>query len=78
MTVNVATQEPQALKPSLAARAGAVHPKRRRSARSPSSARARLAAAFMKAGISIGERQAFEQTKAWCRANGGAWAHSLA
>lgn len=77
MTVNVATQEPQAPKPSLSARARAAHPKRRRSARSPRSARARLSAAFMKAGVAIGAKQAFEQTKGWCRANGGAWAQSL-
>jgi len=75
MTVNVATQQPQALKPSLPARTGAVHPKRRRS---PRSARARLAAAFMKAEVAVGAKQAYEQTKGWCRANGGAWTQSLA
>jgi hypothetical protein len=77
MTVNVATQEPQAPRPSLSSRAGVLHPKRRRSARTPRSARARLAAAFMKAGVAVGAKQAFEQTKGWCRASGGAWAQSL-
>jgi len=74
MTVNVATQEQQTARTSLRTRVPSAPPKRRSSSRG---VRARVVAAFRKAGVSIGERQAFERSKEWCRANGGAWAQSL-
>jgi hypothetical protein len=74
MTVNVATQEPQTARTSLRTRIPSAPTKRRRS---PRGIRARLAAAFHEAGCAIGEKQAFQRTKDWCRASGGAWAQSL-
>ncbi len=75
MTINVATQESQTARISLGTRTPSALPKRHRS---PRSVRARLAAAFRKAGCAVGEKQAFERTKDWFRANGGVWARSLA
>jgi hypothetical protein len=77
MTVNVDTQVPQTARTSLRTRTPSGSPKRPRGARRPRSLRDRLAVAFRKAGVAVGEMQAFERTKDWCRANGGAWAQSL-
>lgn len=77
MTVNVATQVPQSARTSLRTRTPSVSPKRPRGARRPRNVRERVAAAFRKAGAAVGEKQAFERTKAWCRANGGEWTRHL-
>lgn len=74
MTVNVATQFPQSVTTSLGTRKRSAPPKRARRPRSP---RDRLCAAFRRSGVAVGEMQAFERTKAWCRASGGDWAQSL-
>lgn len=74
MTVNVATQQPQTATTALRTRTRSESPKRQRGARRPRSLRDRVAAAFRKAGVAVGEMQAFERTKDWCRANGGDWA----
>jgi hypothetical protein len=74
MAVNVETHFPQTARTSHRTGKPSAQPKRRRS---PRSIRARLAAAFRKAGVAVGEMQAFERTKDWCRASGGDWARSL-
>ena len=74
MTANVATQFPQTVSTPVRMRKPSASPKR---ARRPRSLRGRLCAAFRKAGVAVGEAQAFERTKDWCRANGADWAQSL-
>lgn len=73
MTVNAATQQPQAARTALRTRTRSESAKRPRGARRPRSLRDRVGAAFRKAGVAVGEMQAFERTKDWCRGNGGVW-----